>query len=109
MKKIHLEYPQLSTSKNKILIFGKNSTLSKKFFSIIEKDKFKIDRVSRKEINFNSNYRSKLKKKITKFNPDIIVNFIGKFDLNESASKELLLLNILPTWEIIRFFLKKKK
>ena len=109
MKKIHSEYLQLSKNKKKILILGKNSTLSKKFYHLIKNDNFKIDRVSKKNINFNSNnFRLKLKKKLLLFDPDVIVNFIGKFDLNKKATAKILLLNILPTWEILRFFLSKK-
>jgi len=109
MKKIHLEYSQSSKIKKKILILGKNSTLSKELYNLIKKDNFDIERTSKKEINFKSdNFKIKLKKKLSSFNPDIIINFIGKFDLNEKATKDLLILNILPTWEILKIFFYKK-
>tara|TARA_B100000795_G_C22806241_1_gene445049 strand:- start:8638 stop:9252 length:615 start_codon:yes stop_codon:yes gene_type:complete len=109
MKKIPLEYNQSSKTKKKILILGKNSTLSKELYTLIKKDNFDIERTTKKEINFKSdNYRTKLKKKILSFNPDIIINFIGKFNLNEKATKDLLILNTLPTWEILKIFLHKK-
>ena len=85
MKKTHSEYLQSSKNKKKILIFGKNSTLAKKVYDEIKNDNYQIYRITKKEINF-----------------------IGKFDLNNKATKNILLLNILPTWEIIRIFLHKK-
>ena len=109
MKKTHSEYLQSSKNKKKILIFGKNSTLAKKVYDEIKNDNYQIYRITKKEINFiKEKYSIKLRKKILKLNPDIIINFIGKFDLNDKASKNILLLNILPTWEIIRIFLHKK-
>ena len=109
MKKTHSEYLQSSKNKKKILIFGKNSTLAKKVYDEIKNDNYQIYRITKKEINFiKEKYSIKLRKKILKLNPDIIINFIGKFDLNNKATKNILLLNILPTWEIIRIFLHKK-
>tara|TARA_B110000196_G_scaffold33903_1_gene25557 strand:- start:2719 stop:3312 length:594 start_codon:yes stop_codon:yes gene_type:complete len=109
MKKIRSEYPQLLKNKKKILILGKNSTLSKELYNLIKNDNFYIDKVDKKEINFiDDDSSQKLKKKITVFNPDIIINFIGKFDLNAKATKNILLLNILPTWQILKIFLNKK-
>ena len=103
MKKIRSEYPQLLKNKKKILILGKNSTLSKELYNLIKNDNFYIDKVDKKEINFiDDDSSQKLKKKITVFNPDIIINFIGKFDLNAKATKNILLLNILPTWQILK-------
>ncbi len=112
MKKIRSAFQQSSKNKIKITIFGKNSTLAKKFCSLVEKEKFQLKKISKRQLNFTCNNISTKIKKILSDSPNIIINFIGKFDLNEKASKEILILNVIPTWEIIKFFLRnnlKKK
>tara|TARA_B100001175_G_C19422724_1_gene596967 strand:- start:238 stop:798 length:561 start_codon:yes stop_codon:yes gene_type:complete len=89
----------------KILIIGANSYLAKQVIKIIDKSKFLITKVYKKKLNFNKNYKSsKLRKILKSTEPDIIVNFIGKFSLNHEANQNILTSNILPTWEIIKFF-----
>lgn len=108
MKKIHLEYPLL-LSKKKILLLGKNSTLSKKLFNEINRNNFEVVRCGRNEINFlNSDYKKKLNKILNKNRPDIIVNLIGKFELNNKSNFDIVRLNLLPTWQLIRYFMNKK-
>ncbi len=108
MKKTHLEFRQSLKNKT-ILIIGSNSTLAKEFFKIIDNTKFNIIKVNRKYLNFNENYNSlKLRKILDRFKPDFILNFIGKFSVNKSANRNILFSNILPTWEIIKYFQFKK-
>ena len=108
MRKTHLESHQLLESK-KILIFGSNSSLAKELLKINNKQKYLWIKISRKHLDFNSNYKSsKLIKLLDKIQPSIIINLIGKFDTNRNADKSLLISNILPTWEIIKYFQKKK-
>ena len=108
MKKTHLEFRRSLKNKT-ILIIGSNSTLAKEFFKIIDNTKFNIIKVNRKYLNFNESYNSlKLRKILDRFKPDIILNFIGKFSDNKSANRNILLSNILPTWEIIKYFQFKK-
>ena len=108
MKKIHIEYPLL-LNKKKILLLGKNSTLSKKLFNEINRNNFEVVRCGRNEINFlNSDYKKKLNKILNKNRPDIIVNLIGKFELNNKSNFDIVRLNLLPTWQLIRYFMNKK-
>tara|TARA_B100000427_G_scaffold208056_1_gene173218 strand:+ start:1145 stop:1705 length:561 start_codon:yes stop_codon:yes gene_type:complete len=89
----------------KILIIGANSSLAKQVFKIIDKSKFLVTKIYKRKLNFNKNYKSSKLKKIIKYSkPDIIINFIGKFSLNNKANQNILTSNILPTWEIIKYF-----
>ena len=109
MKKIHTEFPQLLNKKKKILLLGKNSTLCKNFLTRIDKEKFDIFLYGKKNINFlNKKDDKKLHKILKRIQPDIIINFIGKFELNSRSNMDLFKINISPTWELISFYLKKK-
>ena len=109
MRKIRSESRQLLNKKKKILIFGKNSTLAKDLLKILNKKYYDIELIGRKDINFlSSNLEKKIEFFIKKHNPDIILNFIGKFQLNEKADKDILLLNLYANWLIIKYFLKNK-
>ncbi len=104
MRKIHLGSHQ-SLKNKKILIIGANSSLAKQVFKIIDKSKFLVTKIYKRKLNFNKNYKSSKLKKIIKYSkPDIIINFIGKFSLNNKANQNILTSNILPTWEIIKYF-----
>ena len=107
MKKILSGSHQLLNKK--ILIFGKNSTLSNFIYKKINKDKFDVLRIGRTEVNFlKNNYKKKLKIIIQKFKPDIIINCIGKFSLNKNSNIDLFQINLLPTWEIIKYYMDNK-
>ena len=107
MRKILSESHQLLNKK--VLILGKNSTLSKSIYKKINKDKFTVLRIGKTELNFlKSNYKRNLKKILKTFKPDIIINCIGKFSLNKNSNMDLFQINLLPTWEIIKFYLKNK-
>jgi len=109
MKKILLEYHQSSKNKKKILIIGSNSSLAKEVIKLIKFKDFELKKINKKQINFYNNYKPfKFYAILNKFEPDIILNFIGKFELNENADKEVLIVNVLPTWEIIKYFSKKR-
>ena len=71
MRKILSESHQLLNKK--VLILGKNSTLSKFIYKKINKDKFIVLRIGKTELNFlKNNYKKNLKKILKKFKPDII-------------------------------------
>ena len=107
MRKILSESHQLLNKK--VLILGKNSTLSKFIYKKINKDKFIVLRIDKTELNFlKNNYKKNLKKILKKFKPDIIINCIGKFSLNKNSNMNLFQINLLPTWEIINFYMKNK-
>ncbi len=109
MKKIPSGYHQLLKSKKKILIIGSNSSLAKEVEKLFKREEINLKKISKKKINFYKNYKSsKLNAILNKFEPDIILNFIGKFSLNKNASKELLIVNVLPTWELIKYYINKK-
>ena len=107
MRKILSESHQLLNKK--VLILGKNSTLSKFIYKKINKDKFIVLRIGKTELNFlKNNYKKNLKKILKTFKPDIIINCIGKFSLNKNSNMNLFQINLLPTWEIINFYMKNK-
>lgn len=109
MKKTLLEYHQLLKNKKKVLIIGSNSSLAKEVIRLLKFKNLDLKKISKKEINFYKNYKPiKFYAILNKFEPDIIVNFIGKFALNKNADKETLIINVLPTWEIIKYYTKKK-
>ena len=104
MRKIHLGSHQ-SLNNKKILIIGANSYLAKEVIKIIDKSRFSIIKIYKTKLNFNKNYKSlKLKKILENTKPNIIINFIGKFSINQEANQNILISNILPTWEIIKYF-----
>ena len=104
MKKIRIGSHQ-SLNNKKILIIGANSYLAKEVIKIIDKSRFSIIKIYKTKLNFNKNYKSlKLKKILENTKPNIIINFIGKFSINQEANQNILISNILPTWEIIKYF-----
>lgn len=107
MKKILSGLIQLS-NKVEILIIGSNSTLAKEFIKLVNKKIYKISVLNKKKLNFFSNDAKKKLGYYLKKKPDIIINFIGKFELNLKAESKILYLNVIPTWIIIKYFLLKK-
>lgn len=108
MRKILTESPQL-LNKKKLLIFGKNSTLAKDLLKTLDKKNFDLVLLGKKQLNFlSTNVEKKISNCIKKNNPDIIINFIGKFELNNKADKDILMLNLYINWLIIKFYLNKK-
>ena len=106
MRKIHTESHQLLNNK-KILIIGSGSTLAKELISILEKQNIQFQEINKKKINFlKLNASKKLYSYLNK-KPDIVINFIGKFDLNKSSTCKILFLNIMPTWLIIKYYISR--
>ncbi len=60
----------------RIILFSENGSLSKQFSLFFKSKKIKFYNVSRKNFNFNGNYKI-LKKKIDKFKPDFLINCIA--------------------------------
>lgn len=97
----------MQTLNKKILIFGSNSTLAKELILLLNKKKFRLQKLNSNQINFLS---TTVKKRIDYYlnkKPDIIINFVGKFELNKNSNEKVLFLNVMPTWLIIKYYLKK--
>lgn len=97
-------------SNQKVLILGSNSTLAKEFIKYLEPTNFNLLKISKDKLCFNEKFKSShLKKKLNSYKPNIIINFIGKFSDNTNADKKILFSNILPSWEIIKYYIKSPK
>lgn len=107
MKKIHLG-SNLLLNKKKILIIGSDSTLGKELILILKNTNIKFDTINKKKINFLLKNSKKKLDQYLKKKPDIIINFVGRFDTNQNCDEKVLFVNIIPTWFIIKYYLKKK-
>ena len=96
-------------SKKKILILGSTGGLGQEIVKLLNISKFKLYLFSSKNLNFSKKY---FKKKINYFlkniNPDIIINAAGIFDNNSISFNKIFTINVMPSWEIISYYLKKK-
>jgi short-subunit dehydrogenase len=94
----------------KVLVMGSNSTLGKSIIKYIDKNKNKVIELNRKQLNcLSSNFEYKLFKFLKKNKPNIIINCIGFFDLNNGDFNKLIKINILPSWTLVKYFFLKKK
>lgn len=92
----------------KILILGAKGDLARAIIKNIDKIKFKIFKIDKKDINFlNSNSQKKLFFLLKKIKPDIIINCIGFFDTNVGDFDKIIKSNIYPTWLLIKYYIKK--
>ena len=97
-------------SKKKVLILGSTGGLGQEIVKLLNiSNKFKLYLFSSKNLNFSQKY---FKKKINYFlkniNPDIIINAAGIFDNNSISFNKIFTINVMPSWEIISYYLKKK-
>ena len=97
-------------SKKKILILGSTGGLGQEIVKLLNiNNNFKLYLFSSKNLNF---YKKYFKKKINYFlkniNPDIIINAAGIFDNNSIPFNKIFTVNVMPSWEIISYYLKKK-
>ena len=94
----------------KVLILGSKSTLAKEFIKHLKTINCNLLMISKDNLYFNEKFKSShLEKKLNIYNPNIIINFIGKFSDNVNADKKILFSNILPSWEIIKYYIKRPK
>jgi len=94
----------------KILVMGANSTLGKSIIKYIDENNNKIIKLNRKQLNcLSCNFEYKLFKFLKKKKPNIIINCIGFFDLNNGDFDKLIKINILPSWILVKYFFLKKK
>lgn len=94
----------------KVLVMGANSTLGKSIIKYIDKNKNKIIKLNRKQLNcLSSDFEYKLFKFLKNNEPNIIINCIGFFDLNNGDFNKLIKINILPSWILVKYFFLKKK
>ena len=95
----------------KILIIGSDGNLAKCIIKEIEDLDFKLFKISRKEINFNSSRsRSLLNRLLEKIKPNIIINCVGVFKNNNFDFESMFKINTKISWDLIDYYrLKKKK
>ena len=94
----------------KILIIGSEGNLARCIIKEVEEFNFNLFKISRKEIDFNSN-KSKLmlNKFLTKINPDVIVNCVGVFKNNDFEFENIFKLNTKIGWDLVDFYRSKTK
>ena len=95
-------------SKKKILILGSTGGLGQEIVKLLNNNSFKLYLFSSRNLNF---LKKSFKKKITYYlkniNPDIIINAAGIFSNNSISFNKIFAINVMPSWEIISYYLKK--
>ena len=95
--------------KNKILIFGSDGTLSQEIIKLIDKNSI-ILKVNRKKLDFNKKKMGiKISNILRQTNPDIIINSSGVLGNNADSYESVFNTNFGSSWEMIKFYLKRKK
>jgi len=95
--------------KKKILIFGSTGGLGQEIVKLLNIDKFKLYLFSSKKLNFSKkNFIRKINYFLKNINPDIIINAAGIFGNNSVPFNKIFTINVMPSWEIIRYYLKNK-
>ena len=95
--------------KNKILIFGSDGTLSQEIIKLIDRNST-IIKINRKDLDFNKKKMNvKICNILNKQNPDIIINSSGVLGSNADLYEDVFNTNFGSNWEIIKYFLKRKK
>ena len=95
--------------KNKILIFGSDGTLSQEIIKLINKNSI-ILKINRKKLDFNKKKMGiKMSKILRQTNPDIIINSSGVLGNNADSYENVFNTNFGSNWEMIKFYLKRKK
>jgi NAD(P)-dependent dehydrogenase (short-subunit alcohol dehydrogenase family) len=95
-------------SKNKVLIFGSNGTLSKEIIKLLIK-KFEIIKINKNILNFDKKkMHLKVNYILSKCNPDVVINSSGVLGNNSQLYEKVFNTNFGSNWEIIKYYLKKK-
>jgi short-subunit dehydrogenase len=96
-------------TKKKIIIFGYSGGLGKSIVKILKNRPYELILYNRKKLNF---YSKKAKEQIhqilKKNNADIIINASGVLGDNFDDYKKIFDVNLMPNWEIIKFYKKTK-
>ncbi len=96
-------------NKKKIIIFGFSGGVGKAIVKILKNRPFDLILYNSKKINFYSkNAEKQIKDTLKKNNPDIIINTSGVLGDNFDNYKKIFDVNLMPNWEIIKFYKKKK-
>ena len=95
-------------TKKKIIIFGYSGGLGKSIVKILKNRPYELILYNRKKLNF---YSKKAKEQIhqilKKNNADIIINASGVLGDNFDDYKKIFDVNLMPNWEIIKFYKKQ--
>ena len=95
-------------NKKKIIILGSSGGLGLEIKKILNKNKFKLYLFTSKNLNFlKKSFKRKIYYYLKNIDPDIIINAAGIFDNNSIPFKKIFSINVIPSWEIIRYYLKK--
>ena len=95
-------------SKKKILILGSTGGLGQEIVKLLN-NKFKLYLFSSRNLNFSKkNFKKKINYYLKNIDPDIIINAAGIFDNNSISFNKIFTINVMPSWEIISYYLKKK-
>ncbi|MDA7637771.1 SDR family NAD(P)-dependent oxidoreductase [Candidatus Pelagibacter sp.] len=94
----------------KIIIIGSNSSLAQSIIKLLEKSKFSIFKISRREINFEKkNSKLKLNSYLKRINPNIIVNCVGVFKNNNFNFESMFKINTKVSWDLIDYYRKNEQ
>jgi len=95
----------------KILIIGSDGNLAKCIIDEIKSLNFKLFKISRKEIDFNSSTsKLLLNRLLKKIEPNIIINCVGVFKNNDFDFESMFKLNTKISWDLIDYYrLNRKK
>lgn len=95
----------------KVLIIGSRGSLAKCIIKHLKNFNVLIFKISRNEIDFNTNKSTiKLNQYLKKIEPDIIINCVGIFKDNNFSFENMFNINTKIGWNLINFYrLKIKK
>jgi short-subunit dehydrogenase len=94
--------------KKKIIILGSTSGLGVEIKKVLNKNKYKLYLFSSKNLDFSKKtFKKKINYYLKTIDPDIIINSAGIFGNNSISIKKIFTINVAPSWEIIRYYLKK--
>ena len=95
-------------NKKKILILGGSGGLGSEIKKLLKKKNYRLYLFSSKNLDFlKKNFKKKITFILKDIDPDIIINSAGVFGNNSISFKKIFEVNVMPTWEIIKYYLKK--
>jgi len=96
-------------SKKKILILGSTGGLGQEIIKLLNNNRFELYLFSSRNLNFSEKFfKKKINYYLKNIDPDVIINAAGVFDNNSISFKKIFTINVMPSWEIISYYLKKK-
>lgn len=90
----------------KFMIIGSNSDIGSSIIKILHAKNKNVLGINRDIVDFDDlNAGSKVKKIISEYNPDIIINCVGVLGDNTCEYQKVFDANFKPNWEIVQHFM----